>query len=112
MPADLMYTIMQILTIVTVIISVISVVLVIYAFWSGGLDRYKERRLMSNELLDVLKTIGVRLTRGTRFLFWAADTMQWEVYDKAAPGGRRVVPLLIATDSFEEALAKLMGAER
>lgn len=59
-------------------------------------------------ILDVMKISGVRLTRGTRFLLWADDTLQWEVYDRAAGRGRRVVPLLIATNSLEEAMAKLI----
>lgn len=63
-------------------------------------------------ILDVMKTSGVRLTRGTRFLLWADDTLQWEVYDKAAFPGRRIVPLVLATASLEEAMAKLMEDKR
>lgn len=63
-------------------------------------------------ILDVIKTSGVRLTRGIRFVFWAHDTQQWEVYDKAVFAGRRVLPLVLTTASLEEAMAKLMEDEK
>lgn len=58
-------------------------------------------------LEEVMKKYsGVRLTRGDRFMLWADDTSQWEVYDRRVNPGRRVVPLVLATGDLADALKK------
>lgn len=56
---------------------------------------------------------GLRLTHHDRWLIWADDTLQWEVYDRAQFRGRRVVPLVLATADLADALKKFTeGLER